>query len=264
MYSEIKVAEKTASIRVFSGEGPGPHITLLGATFPVVPAGTIVHKLSVKIPSGLHSLAFLCRVDEPQRKGSRGTAYQDHTPVLSTCLLLCWEDNSKLFVKSDREMTAAELAKFNSFVRSDANILVVDTDRKIAYVSNALPRNTIDSTWTYKVVATGAILEYITKKLTMEELDQRVISEQRARDELRELHGRFNRMYDELGRMHKDNESLDKQLAAAVMSRKELIVSLMESEELYKFLKRIPVGFRPKAFDGFVKVMDSIKQSEAS
>jgi hypothetical protein len=240
MHSEIKVADKTVAMILYSGWGPGPHIKLTGATFPVVPAGTIVEKLSFRVPDGLHGLAFFCKVDEPQRKGSGKTAYLDYTPQLSCSVLLSWEEDDKLIVKADKDMATAELARFNPFVRSEADVLVVDTNRKIAYVSNVLPRNAVDPMWMYKSVAMDTILEYITKRLTMQELDQRAASEQQARDELLELRDTVAHLVGETDRMTK---------------------TLMKSERFYKWLERLPAKWRPKALTGFVEAMESLKRS---
>jgi hypothetical protein len=170
-------------------------------------------------------------------------------------VLLSWEeDDGKLIVKADDNMSAAELAKFNSFVRSDSDILVVNTEHKIAYVSDLLPRKNVDPAWTYKSVSMDAILEYITKKLTMEELDERATSEQRMRDEMLELRGQ-NR------RLEIDNDFLEERRSAAVTAHSKLIVALMKSEGLYKFIKRLPAKFRPRVFDGFVEAMNSFKGS---
>jgi len=260
MYSEINVAEKTATIRVYSGYGPGPHIKLTGSTFPIVPAGTIVDKLSVKVPDGLQGIAFFCRVEEPQRRGSGKTAYLDYTPQLSTSVLLIWEeDDGKLIVKADKDMSASELARFNSFIRSDVDVFVVDSERKIAY-SSFLPNKAVDPTWTYKSVSVEAILYYITKKLTMEQLDERVTSEQRARDKVQELR-ETNRFLDNENRrvMGRAEELFDqvRELQAKEEAHSRIIATLMTSKGLYKLLKRLPVKFRPKAFDGFVGAMDS-------
>lgn len=187
MYSEIKVAQKTAVIHVHSGYGSGPYIKLIGSTFPIVPAGTVVDKLSVKVPDGLQGVAFFCKVEEPRRVGSGKTAYLDLTPRLSTSVLLIWEEDDKLIVKADKDMSESELARFNPFVRSYVDLLVVDLDRKIVYVLDLLPRKAVDPMWTYKSISMEAILDYITKRLTLEELDQRANFEQRACDELMQL-----------------------------------------------------------------------------
>ncbi len=254
MHTYISVEGRTAGVNVHSGWGPGPHVKLIGATFPIVPTGTIVDKLSTKVPEGLHALAFFCRVEGPHRMGSGKATYLDHNPKVSSSVLLAWEDEGKMFVKADDDMKAPELSRFNSFTRSDADILVIDAERKIAYVSDLLPRKTADSAWTYKSVPMEVILEYITKKLTMEELDQRAISEQRARDGLQELRGQ-NRV------LQNSVDHLEERRSTAVTAHNELIGVLMKSEGLYKFLKRLPVKFRPKAFDGFVEAMDSFNES---
>ena len=268
MRADISVEGRTAGVNVHSGWGPGPHVKMIGATFPVVPTGTIVDKLSTKVPEGLHALAFLCRVEGPHRMGSGKTTYLDHNPKISSSVLLAWEDDGKVIVKADDDMKAPELSKFNPFVRSDADILVVDAERKIAYVSDLLPRKAVDPSWTYKSVSMDSILEYITKKLTVEELDQRATSEQQARDELRELRGQNRVLQNSVEHLtakangfETDNKFLEERRATAVTAHNELIGTLMRSEGLYKFLKRLPAKFRPKAFVGFVEAMDSFNQS---
>lgn len=194
MYSQINVEGKVATIHVCSGWGSSGYVKLVGSTFPIVPAGTIVDKLSANVPDGLHATAFYCRVDGPRRMGSGKTAYLDDTPLISNSVLLGWEEDDKSFIRADKDMSAAELARFNSFVRSDTDVLVVDTDRRIVYAPDSMRSNNLDPMWTYKSVSMNTILEYITKKLTLEELDQRATSEQRARDELREIKEELGRM----------------------------------------------------------------------
>ena len=261
MLSEIKVTEKTVSLWVYSGWNTGSYIKLIGSTFPVVPIGTIVEKLSIKVPEGLHSLAFFCRAEGPHQMGSGKTAYLDSKPHLSASLLLSWKDDGKLFVKDDKNMSAGELAKFNSFVRSDVDIFVVNTEKKIAYVSDLLCHKIVDPAWTYKSVSMEALLEYITKKLTMEQLDERATSEQRAIDGLRDLRDVVDKMSREMSLSVKENDFLKKQRSTAITDYNEIIITLMKSERLYKFLKRLPSKFRPKAFDGFVKAIDLLKKS---
>lgn len=271
MRAYINVADRTAGVNVHSGWGPGPHVKLIGATFPVVPTGTVVDKLALKVPEGLHALAFFCRVEGPHRMGSGKTTYLDHNPKISSSVLLAWEEDGKLLVKADDDMKAPELSKFNPFVRSDADVLVVDADRKIAYVSDLLPRKAVDPAWTYKSVSVEAILEYITKKLTMEELDQRATSEQQARDELKEAKGNLrvqantiDHLTAKVDGLERDNSFLEERRETAVTAHNELIGVLMKSEGLYKFLKRIPAEFRPKMFDGFLEAMDSFNEPAAA
>lgn len=262
MHSYIQVANKIASVEVSSGFGVG-HIKLTGATFPIVPSGTIVDKLSIRLPEGLHALAFSCRVEGPHRMGSGKMAYLDNTPYISASVLLVWEEDDKLIVKADRNVSAAELAKFNPFTRSDADILVVDTEHKIVYISTPFC-GSVDPEWTYKSVSMKAILKYITKKLTMEQLDERATSEQEARDELRELRDQkcgLQNLVDYLTvkveRLETENNLIEKQRAATNTILNGLTGALMKSKGLYKLLKRLPAMFRPKAFDGFVEAMDS-------
>lgn len=254
MYSEIKVAEKTVVIRVPSGCVSNSHTKLIGSTFPIVPVGTTVEKLSVKVPDGLQGIAFFCEVEGPREVGSGKTARLDYTPQLSTSVLLSWgEENGKLIVKADEDMSASELAKFNSFVRSDTNVLIVDSERKIAYVSGLLLREAVDPDWTYKLVSMEAILKRITKELTMEQLDEQATSEQRARDELLELR-------DQNCRLEADSNILKKHCVTADAAYNELVGTLMKSARLCKFLKCIPVKIRPNMLSGFIEAMDSFSK----
>lgn len=258
MYAYINAEGSTVGLRVVSGWGEGQHVKLAGATFSVVPTGTFVERLSIEVPDGLHALAFFCRVEGPHRMGSGPTAYLEHNPKLSSKMLLAWRDDDKVILKADDDLTASELSKFNAFVRSGTDILVVDPERKTAYVSALLPRDAVDPSWTYKLVSMDAILEYITRKLTMEELDGRATSEQRNRDELQELRGRNRDLQHSVDVLQSSHNLLEEQCATAKTVHDTLIGMLKKSEGLYKFLKRVPTRFRPKLADGFVEAMDSL------
>ena len=187
MHSTITIDEnRNASIHVYSGWGSGPHVKLIGSTYPIVPVGTIVDKLSVKVPDGLNAIAFFCRVTEPRRIGSGKTAYLDHTPIESTSILFSWEKDGKFFIKAKEDMAVAELSQFNPFLVSDTDILVVDSDRKSAYTTNT-HGNGKDPAWNYKLVSMDTLLMYITKALSLAELDEHATSERLVHDELLEL-----------------------------------------------------------------------------
>lgn len=265
MQSIISVAEKVAFIHVYSGLGEGSHVKLIGATFSVVPIGTVVDKLSIKVPEGLHALAFFCEAKGPHWMGSRKATYLDLNLKLSSKVLLVWEDNGKIIVKADHEMKAPELSRFNPFVCSDTDISVVDADRKIAYVSDLLPRKAVDPAWTYKSVSTNVILEYITKRLTMGELDERATSEQRARDELQELQVEnlglrdlVKRLEAKVGELKNEIYSIEGWNKKLDTIHERLTKTLMKSEGFYTFLKFLPVKLRPKAFEGFFEAMGSL------
>lgn len=257
MYADIKVNNGAVSIHVYSGWNSDSHVKLMGATYPIVPAGTIVSKLSIKPPKGLQGIAFFCKVEEPRRMGSGKTAYLDDTPQLSASVLLSWEEGDKLIVKADEDMSASELAKFNSFVRLDVDVLVTDTNRKIAYVSNLPAHALTDLMWTYKSVAMEAILQYITKKLTLEDLDQRATAEQHARDELVKLRKEGRRLDNENKRVFKKAEELYDQVQRLKEDNRSL-VGMLTGRWFYKLLKHFPAKFRTKAFDDFVKAIDSV------
>lgn len=185
MYCTVEVLEedKSVSLHVCSGWGAGPHVRLAGATFPVAPAGTIVDKLTFGIPPGLNAATFFCRVNEPRRKGSGRTAYLDTTPLTSSCVLLSWlQDDGKVIAKPDEKMSAKELMMFNPFIRSDVDVIVINAERKISY-SSGIPKVT-DPGWTHKAVAMDHLLAYITKRITLEELEAFSVAEQKACDEL--------------------------------------------------------------------------------
>ena len=193
--------------------------------------------------------------------GSGKTAYLDHTPQISASVLLSWEENSKPIVKADKDMSASELAQFNPFVRSDADVLVVDSERTIVYMSDLLPHKAADSAWTYKFVPMKAILEYITKKLTMEQLDERATSEQKARDELSELRGQNCVLQGTCDRQKYQSALDNKHYNNLALAYNELTRALTKSEGLHKLLECLPAKFRPKAFDGFVEAMGSFNRS---
>lgn len=187
MYCYIKAEDRVLSASVHSGLGVGNHVRLVGSTFPIVPVGSFVEKLALEAHEGLQAIAFLCRVDEPQRKGSGKTAYLDHTPSISSLLLLMWEEGDKVIAKADDDMSARELAMFNPFVRSGAEIMVVDARRRTVYFIGTGSSVPLDPEWVHKKVSGNALCEYIAKRKTLEELDATAESEIAARNEIAEL-----------------------------------------------------------------------------
>ena len=101
-------------------------------------------------------------------------------------ILLSWEKDGKFFIKAMEDMSKAELSQFNPFVLSNTDILVVDSDRKITYITNT-HGNGNDPAWTYKLVSMETLLMYVTKAISLAKLDEHATAEQLVRDELLEL-----------------------------------------------------------------------------
>ena len=181
MRCRVHIDNDTVSMGVFSGWSTTSDVKLVGSTFPVVPVGSTVDKLSFSVPKGLHAIAFYCRVDKPRRMGSGPTAYLDRTPLISSSVLLGWEEDGKYFFKADEEMSAAELARFNPFVRSNESIFLVERELRVAYVPEGTTIEHRDPEWVYKYVPMNEILSYITKRLTFREIYQRAESRERSR-----------------------------------------------------------------------------------
>lgn len=182
-----KVEGGKVSLNLFSGHGAGDHVKLFGSTFPIIPCGSFVSKMTFEAPTGKQAIIFFTRVDEPRRMGSGQTAYLDRTPKLDSDVLLIWQDGDKTIAKENSNMTGAELAMFNSFVCSENKVTVTDTSRKIAYVVDAQRLSKPDSTWIYKTVSGDAVAKYIAKQITLEELDAAAESELAACNELATL-----------------------------------------------------------------------------
>jgi len=248
MYSQISIVERTASIWVYSGHGYGPHVTLLGATYPIVPFGTVVDKFSVAVPSGLNAALFLCQVTEPRRMGSGRTAYLDSTPLISTSILLGWEDDGKVFVKCDKDMSVAEFNRFNPFVRSDATIVVLDREQRVAYFPDCFSQKTNDPDWTYKTVLVKDLLAYITKEITLEELDARATAQAEKRDQLEWMRSRLEDSECRLHAALSQYEYLSKKAGDWQNKAAKLIC---HTALLYDWLKFIPQILRPKRIADF-------------
>ncbi len=260
MYSYITVADRVAAIRVNSGYGPGPHVRLIGSTFPIVPAGTVMDNFSVTMPDGLHAMAFMCRFEGERERGSGRNRRLEHIIHSSCAVLLAWVEGGKSFVMDAADMKAEQLAMFNSFVRSDENIFVTDTERKIAFVSGTLPRQ-LDPEWTYKCVPALYILDYIAKKITLDELDARAISEVAARDELVELRQKFMQSAEDLERASILNLSAESRARQCERERANLeeahdamreAFTRVRSHPVHNLLSKAPVSLQPKATREFV------------
>jgi|GEM_PF-2134411 len=276
MYAYLKVEEKIAYVDLLSsGLGEGAKIILTGSTFPVVPVGTAINKFSFAVPEGVDAISLFCRHDGPHRVGSGKTARLDHKPRLSTLVLFSWMENGKAIVKSDTALSGSELAKFNPFVRSETDILVTDAEHRTAYVSDHLPRQNVDPAWTYKTVSMDAILEYITRKLTLEELGERATSEQKARDLLADTKAALAQSEStsaayaaQISREQERFRQLQVNLSTVLEEKQdikdaywELILALRKSEGLHHLLSRLPATLRPSAFDGFTEAMSKLPAS---
>jgi hypothetical protein len=234
MNSRIKVVGETLSVRAKSDADTGlGAVRLTGATFPVAPSGTIIELLSLRIPEGLHALA-LCMENDSEDDGAR------------VDLLLAWKEEDKWFVVSDEKMSATDLARFNPFVRSSGDVLVVDPQDKSVYCSDLEPPESIDTAWVYKFVRMDAILLYITKKLTLAQLAGQAVFERRAKDKLRE----------ELEGWKHSWSRVEESRSKEVEDRLNLTADLEKSKWLYELLKRLPAWLRPKALHGYFNAMD--------
>jgi hypothetical protein len=191
--------------------------------------------------------------------GSGKTAYLDHEPKIGSMLCLAWEDNNgKVFIKPEGEMTASELFQFNPFILSDTYILVVNTESRITYTSVLPPCQTLDPSWTYKVVSVDAILGYITKRLMMGELDHRATFEQFAHDELEQTQDRLRFQTQKVAWLDEQMDCLQRRISELETTHANLTRLLLKSAGLYRLLRHLPAKLRPKAFDGFMEAMKSL------
>jgi len=99
-----------------------------------------------------------------------------------------------------REFTAC-----NPFVNHGPYISVADTERRILYVT-MVPE--MAAGWAYKLVPFDAILKYIVKRLTLEELDVLAEGEQKVRDELADVLEELCANQAEVRRLKLENKEL--------------------------------------------------------
>jgi len=194
------------------GYKPSLSVKLIGSTV-VIPINIPLKRLSIEFPDGLNSIAFDCLEKGPFRCGSGNTAYLDTEDRFSLELLLAWWDNGKLLVKAVESMSGNELSKFNHFTKSGRSIMVFDTVGKIAYFCGQ-PPEARDSEWKYKSLSGNNILRYITKWLTMEQLNELVTDEQAKRDELEDLKSKITKLTARLLDLESENKKLKNEVAA--------------------------------------------------
>jgi hypothetical protein len=187
MRIQSNVINRVATIQVFTGWDS--FLTrLMGSSFPIAPSGTTVDILSVEIPEGSHAVAFFSKTEGPQQVGYGLNSEVSHVVKKSTGVLLCWEDtNGKTIAKGNSEMSASEMARFNPFVCSDTDVFVTDVTSKTIYTSGLSRKKATNPAWTYKTVSMDSILEYVVKRITIEELDERATSEEHSRNQLATL-----------------------------------------------------------------------------
>ena len=247
-------------------------IKLFATTFSVIPSLMDIKRISIAFPLGLHVIVF-----------SYEPIHRDKVTFIKT-FLSWYDDSGKLFLKLVDDMSDDELGLFNKFETSDKEIFVCDQERKIAYVVS-LDQAT-DNAWTYKVVSIGTLLMYITKKLTMDDLDKLATTEQAKRDELYDLKCEMVECATELVDLENENKKLkDKVLVVnenynslcgtvdLLRLHEDTLIGLIdgnkqsidqfvllrkESKWLYNFISGFPVWLRPRAVDGFIEVMDLI------
>ncbi|PCI28577.1 hypothetical protein COB55_03720 [Candidatus Wolfebacteria bacterium] len=261
MYSEIKVTDnKKLIVHVFGWTNNEGSVWLRGSTFPFVPVGTIVKRLSMDVPEGdLHGMLFYCEVSGPRRMGSGKTAYLDNTTQISSNLLLCWREGDKLVVKCDEDMSASELDRFSSFTRTNTSILVTDAGNQTVYIS-VEPAEYI-SGWTYKMVSMDSILKYITKKLTMEELDKQAVSEKKAQDRLEFLEKENSTLYSDCNKIERTGLQ---QRARREDLEIELSTVSRERDKMAEVCSHLCVDlksrrfFRPDGADALIKLMEEV------
>jgi len=125
----------------------------------------------MSMPDGLQAIAFVSTTG----------------PQIETCVLLCWDEGGKSIAKVSDDLSIGEMERFNPFILSSADILVVNALDKVVYVWSPETVRPTDPEWTYKCVSISPLLGHITKRMTLEELDAAAESEQKARDKLVEL-----------------------------------------------------------------------------
>ncbi len=213
MYSNIKVNQGIITMYF----GINNDAILAGSTLKTCPVATVVKQLSIPVPvdDGLHAIA----VFEYNQEDS--------------CLILGWKENNKTVLKSDVDLSITELSKFNPFLRSKVDILVSNTDLKIVYLFNPSRLKNTDPTWTYRPVSMNLILQYITKRITMEELDKQATPKQEKRDELSELHGQIGLLRQELEGKRKIEETMDS-MCKVVKGLNETIADLLRAIKILK------------------------------
>ena len=250
MYLVMDVLEGEALLCCSSNQGI-PGISLAGTTFDFLPIGAPADKLRVVFPKeGLEGIA-LCFVD----KGDL---------VLDIGLLLSWwNDKGKLIVKDVKNMSLSELKLFNPFTLSKNNIWVTDKELKFVY-SNKTNSGKTDPEWTYLTVSTRTLLEYITKKIPLEELSRQASSEQILKEELAEprkekvsylevLANRAITLSEELDEEKRKREEIE--TLCQVFKQ-----TLLKSQSLFVLLKKVPARFLPRIFDGFMQAMRMAQQ----
>jgi hypothetical protein len=285
MHTQVSILNRVVSVTLRSNWSSCGKIKLIGQTFAVLPLETSVDRLSFMVPEGLHALAFFSKDKGPHQIRSGMTTYLDHETKFDSCMLLAWEEDGKVIVKADNTMAPKELLRFNAFVRSGADILIVDSEHRTVYFP-FLSDVKAERNWTYKGVSMDSILEYITRNLTLDELDERAISEQKLRDEIVILSQRVASLQISYEQLSLANASLEVegQLADVQIADLEKVIAQLEDERdsekayrekaiglalsvreslsnskaLYNLLMHLPLWLRPKMCNGFIEATDTI------
>jgi len=129
---------------------------------------------------------------------------------------------------------------------------VVDSERKTTYISN-YPVSSADPAWNYKLVPMEAILGYIVKKLTMEQLDERATSEWLARVELAELKKENSRLLDVAANQFEKSLKL--------LQRNDKLAEAVNSANcLWLLLGKLPAKIQPRWFKQFRTNLEEYNQ----
>lgn len=162
---------------------------LSGTTHPFAPIGTLVERLVTDIPDdgGVHGMVFFYKSTRPRPEGFGKTARLDNSTQMESSLILIWREHNKLIAKKFNDLvdrvSNAELERFNEFSKSETGLSVSDTAKKIVYADSPVD-NPADPAWTYKTLPTNTILQYICKRIALEDLDERAKTQHPSYTEL--------------------------------------------------------------------------------
>jgi hypothetical protein len=223
-------------------------VQLMGATFPVAPEGTTIEMFSARVPEDLHAIALSVESPDSQEGG--------HID-----LVLIWHEEGKPKAMTDSNMSSEAVTQFNPFVRLSTDILIIDHEHRIAYCSDLTSHGPFDFGWMLKIVPMEAILGYITKRLTMDQLAEQTVFVRRPEDELRDLRRleeEIEELKEEIEAWKRAWESTEDLRSKEVEDRINVTVELEKSKWLYNILQRLPAWLRPKMLRGYYSAMDSL------
>lgn len=169
--------DSNPAIKIGSGYGGRAELRFLGGTYPVDFKGMDGETFVPDIPPGLNAVAFY---QEVLRSRELINLPADLWKLDAVCLreigilLSYWRDDGKLIVKLSSEMRRAELNRFRPFHHTSGEIIVVENERRVAYTTRVIyqsERMPSPAGWTCREVTVTSILEYITKRKTLAQLE---------------------------------------------------------------------------------------------